>query len=396
MEKSIDHKIIIHNCHIHTFTNKDIPRNFYPMGIVRFISRYHVGFARWLNNRIKQTGSDLFDRYANFLRLISCEEQEDIFNYIRQFYPTNTLTKFVVLSMDMNYMQAGSIKRGFREQLEKLSKLKEKLDANDEFTEIIPFIAIDPRRPEITSLVKEFVEQNGFGGLKLYPPLGYFPYDERLNDIYQYAEDHNLPIIAHCSKSGPVYYRASKRKIIEELEQKIDYTIFPEPFYKRKSKKELCNYFTHPLNYVKILKNFPKLRICLAHFGGGSQWSKWLNPTTVGVCEELKKTANNKKKKEFLEATEPSWFGVIYDMIKEYPNLYTDISFTLSNLSYLPMLKIILLNKNIQHKILFGSDFFMTEIETSDRKFSIDIRGYLGEDLYKKIVIENPKEFLKL
>ncbi len=85
------------------------------------------------------------------------------------------------------------------------------------------------------------------------------------------------------------------------------------------------------------------------------------------------------------------------ELMKKYPNLYTDISYTSYNLHTLALLKVHLSEENLdflRHRILFGSDFPVLQAQISDRAFSINMRGYLGEDLYKLIAWENPKRFL--
>ncbi|MBN1328966.1 MAG: amidohydrolase family protein [Candidatus Heimdallarchaeota archaeon] len=386
MEEAKPHQVSIFNTHIHTFTFNDIPKKFIPLGLVRLLSHLSVRIARFLNNLLKRTEGDVYDRYANFIRLITCRKQIEIFKYIRQFYPEHTLTRFIVLSMDMAFMKAGEVKNQYENQLIELSQLSTKVK-EDEFTEIYPFICVDPRREGVLDLVKKYVTDYGFCGIKLYPPLGYFPYDKRLDSIYAFANEKKLPIIAHCSKSGPVFFREKKKKIRKQLIEEINPNVGLNLDFNKKNKRELCNYFTHPKNYEKILTKYPNLKICLAHFGGGTQWEKFLNPSTDGICKEKK----NKK-----IDTEASWFEIIYDMLKSHKNLYTDISYNLSRIEYLSILKMTLLNKEIQNQILYGTDFYMSEVESSDRRFGFDIRGYIGEDNFKLIATTNPKEFLDL
>ena len=71
----------------------------------------------------------------------------------------------------------------------------------------------------------------------------------------------------------------------------------------------------------------------------------------------------------------------------KYPNLYTDISYTIFNFhENVPLLKILLENENIFEKVLFGSDFYMVESEKySEKRFSIDLRYALGEEKFWKI-----------
>jgi len=370
-------KIEIHNCHTHTFLYKDVPSKFLPLGLVRFIAKRSVRIARFLNNITPGTDDDVYDRYANFLRLMKCPTQEKSFQYLTRFYPSNA--KFVILSMDMNYMCAGDVPRHFEKQLDELVALKQKYP-----TKVFPFIGIDPRRKNIEDLVERYIGNQGFCGLKLYPPLGYFPYDDRLMSIYKYAESHGIPIIAHSSKSGPIYSRQKKKELIKTIKEGLDPETGILPSFKYKNEKELCNYFTHPLNYKILFNKFPKLKICLAHFGGQSQWTKFLNPSTIGICEK-----NNKQEKE-----DECWFDIIYDMMKVEKTLYTDISFTLENRDFFSCLYVILTNPLVQEQILFGTDFYVVEAEKSERSFGIDLHGYLGTEVFRLISETNPKKFL--
>ena len=83
-------------------------------------------------------------------------------------------------------------------------------------------------------------------------------------------------------------------------------------------------------------------------------------------------------------------------MIVKYDNFYSDISFTLNNRDYFPLLKVMMFDEKIQKKIIFGSDYYMVETKTNDRRFGIDLRAYLGNDFFNMISVENPKKFLGL
>ena len=91
-----------------------------------------------------------------------------------------------------------------------------------------------------------------------------------------------------------------------------------------------------------------------------------------------------------------NWFIIIKDMIKKYDNFYTDIAFTLNNEKYFPLLKLLLQDDTIRHKILFGSDYYMVETKSLENNFNIDLRAYLGEYLFELISELNPKKFLNL
>ena len=53
-------------------------------------------------------------------------------------------------------------------------------------------------------------------------------------------------------------------------------------------------------------------------------------------------------------------------------------------------------NELIRNHVLFGTDYYMTEIEGSERFFSMNLRGFLGERLWHHISEANPARYLNL
>lgn len=352
----------IYNSHIHTFRDLDIPRRFLPLGLVRLLaSNFGANiFTKMLNNFNPFSEKDLLDRYVKFIKIGKLKSQQKIFENCAQFYPSNT--RFAILPMDMAYMGAGKVPRPYLEQLDELAILKKTYPKN-----ILPFIHIDPRRPNSLDIFKKYVEKHEFHGLKLYPPLGNFPYDERLYPIYEYCQKQKLPVIAHCSPKNPVFFKGTNKALYELLKKSktpID--------FKNKKKKELCSHFTHPKNYKYVMKDFPELKICVAHFGSGDQWQDYLdNPSN-----------------------KDNWFSIIKEMLKKHPYFYTDISFTMSDKSFFSLLKVLMSDDQINSKILFGSDYYMVETESDERRFGLDLRAFLGEKYFRKIAHSNSETFL--
>lgn len=350
-----------YNSHIHVFRDVDIPRRFLPLGLVRILAS-KPGFyitAKVLNNLNPFSDKDLFDRYIKFVRIGKMGTQKKIFENCMRFYPNNT--QFIILTMDMAFMGAGKVPRNFEEQVIELGKLKK------QYSQIHPFIHIDPRRKGYIELLKRSYEDYGIEGVKLYPPLGYFPFDPKLYPVYEFCESNNIPVLAHCSPYNPVHFKGKKDQLLKLLKQGI-----PNLEYKGKTRKQLCSLFTHPKNYVRILDQFKNLRICLAHFGSEYYWDEYMsNPGNAD-----------------------NWFVIIKDMLEKYTNLYSDISFTLNNQQFFPLLKVLLNNDAVKSQILFGSDYYMVETKVSERRFCIDLRAYLGEEMFDQIAIKNPRKFL--
>lgn len=338
----------MYNCHIHTFLEKDIPRKFLPFGLVSVLNSkigYFI-FSKLLKNLNPFSNKDSFDRMLQFIDFGKEKSQAALLQDCADNYPDKT--KFIVLPMDMAYMGAGKVPREYYVQLKELSELS-KINKS-----VIPFIHIDPRRPEYTDLFKWAIIQNGFKGVKLYPPLGVFPFDDRFDIIYSYCESAKLPIMAHCTSGNPVHYKGSKK----ELLQLLKYSIIP--VNEKLSNKELCSNFTHPLNYHKVFEKFPNIKICLAHFGRENEWDK-----------------------------------IIRGMMVQYKGLYTDISYSLANTEHWGYLKVLLSTDEVlRSRCLFGSDFYMNAMEGKEKQFSLNLRAYLGEELWQIISVDNPNKYL--
>ncbi|MBA3681752.1 MAG: amidohydrolase family protein [Bacteroidetes bacterium] len=267
--------------------------------------------------------------------------------------------------MDMEYMQAGKVKQSFIQQLEELAAIKQ----DPAYKDLIdPFIFVHPQRKDIFDIVQKYIEEKNFAGLKLYPPLGYYPFDERLNEIYAYAQKHQLPITTHCARGGVFY----KGEITDAMK------VHPKTgeHIKEQKNKFFTDIYTDPDNYRYVLEQFPNLKINLAHFGGYDEWNKYLGNT--------------------MEEGQITWYDKICSLIRQYTNVYTDVSYTMFNADLFNLLKLTLQDSTLNNKILYGSDFYMVEQEISERQFLTNIRAYIGESDFRQIAEINPKLFLNL
>ena len=219
----------IYNCHLHIFTIDHVPKKFLPFGLTTLMKSTYLRkpLTFLLDNVIPFSKRDLLHRYSNFVRLSYQKKQRDIFETVRSYYPLDT--RFIILPMDMSKMGAGEVPCSIEEQHEELAELRMIYPKN-----IIPFAAIDPRQDNPLEMLKDLIENKDFKGVKLYPPLGYLPSDEKLYPIYAYAEKKSIPAMVHCSRGGVRHTKLSA----EETRSYAD-----------------------PDHYRSILKDFPKLRI---------------------------------------------------------------------------------------------------------------------------------------
>lgn len=340
---------VIYNCHNHIFTHENVPSGFFPLFLVsalrfRPLRKVLRGIMKVI---VPWTKNDKVHRYAAFIKAAYRERQAGNLDHLIGYYPVGT--KFIVLPMDMSRMGAGKVKEDIDAQHSELAGLLN----DDKYRDVlIPFAHIEPRRPDPISRLRSLIENHNFRGVKIYPTLGYGPdHNILMTDIYPYMVENNIPLLAHCS---------------------------PGSVNTKEMSREEAHALADPDNYKKVMVKFPELRICLGHFGGISEWRRHLN--------------------EPRNPDNPTWLTKIINLIKsgDYPNLYTDISYTIFNFhENVPLLKILLEDLDILEKVLFGSDFYMVESEKySEKRFSTDLRFALGEDIFWKIANENPKKYL--
>jgi hypothetical protein len=100
---------------------------------------------------------------------------------------------------------------------------------------LIPFVAVDPRRPGAAELLEKGVKEWGMKGLKLHPSSGYFPNDEVCYPLYRKAVELDIPVLTHTGN------------ILPPLRSK----------------------FTQPIYLDDVLIDFPELKLICAHMGFG-------------------------------------------------------------------------------------------------------------------------------
>ncbi|MBN1756960.1 MAG: amidohydrolase family protein [Chitinispirillaceae bacterium] len=354
----------IHNCHTHIFTNRCVPDHFLKFGLYRLFSNdsFTRPLGRFINTVTSGSCNDIFDQYTAFANIGNFRSQEAIFDFLARHYPKGTV--FAVLSIDMEYMGAGKCQVSFEKQLEELADIR-KIHGDT----IRPFICADPRRPAIADLVKRYIEEEGFAGVKLYPALGFYPFDERLYDLYSYCQNHAIPVMTHCSAIGIHFNYPVTREMLVHPKTGAQ--------LRKRKKAAFAEVYSHPENYAYVLDRFPELKLCFSHLGGSKEWHAYLATRW--------------------DETQPvSWLKVITDLIRNdrYPNLYGDIAYVVNDPTLMNLLKALLGDRLLRSRILLGTDFYIAEKDISERAHSIDIRGGLSPDDYRQIAEANPMCFL--
>lgn len=439
------------NIHTHVFNSSCAPDRFLrilPMNFVRrFSGPIKSGIDSKLGRKIIHGLFKVFslfdskkrsevDKYISFLNVGTEASQMEVFEKaLKVGSAYDSGVRIVGLTMNMDYMDTVPSKNqiSYTTQLEQVKEIKRYYPKN-----FFPFLGIDPRHKSGKDLLnwtkiyfetgiqvevivqtatggqeKQKVTYPYFCGIKLYPALGFFPFDSKLRELYSYAEQNDIPVITHCTRVGSQYIGEKIESLISlqpeiimpaenvadevkkraaEAKQSIQERIkgFYDKGWIKNSKignnDNACDLFGHPENYVPLMECFPKLKICLAHLGGSNEI----------------KESTSQKQSEIRKVDGMNWFQKIWNMMKLYPNLYTDISYTLSALDdNIVLQRIISLLEDADNnqqplsgRVLFGTDFFMTEQEKKESELYKLSKEKLGK-WFDKMSRENSQQYLR-
>jgi predicted TIM-barrel fold metal-dependent hydrolase len=85
------------------------------------------------------------------------------------------------------------------------------------------FFGVDPRWGQTGyDLFEKVVSAHGFEGLKVYPPCGFSPSDERLFPLYETCSARGLPVLLHTGPTSPaLHFDTARPSLIEGAAKKF-------------------------------------------------------------------------------------------------------------------------------------------------------------------------------
>ena len=273
---------------------------------------------------------------------------------------------------------------------------------------LMPMYHFDPRRycgkgegtenwQDVLAKVATTSNTGLYTGIKMYCSLGYQPLDDHPNlrymlDFYKDCALKKIPILVHNTPKGMVthdrefyyyHHKANHSHLIEGGDSWLDF------FQKN---------HVHPDAWEKVLIQVNDLTLCLAHFGGDAweQHTNWF----------------------FGKRWQKSWVSKLIGLLKNYENVYTDISYFMIKKYEKKFQNVLTENREIHDKILFGTDWFMTKIDGYGmHKFITETKACLDNicdalnggkewrknrsdpdvvDLWRKFTFDNPLRFYGL
>lgn len=194
---------------------------------------------------------------------------------------------------------------------------------------LLGMINPDHRRiPPQDAIAPSGEQRKRFYGVKFYPPLGTNPWPEespqeleKVKLIYRYCVDHELPIVTHCDDQG---FRGVPAKTAWQ--------------------------YTAPSSWRPVFEHFPDLKVDFAHYGKQYSIASGKRPLSM-----ITAVAN--------KMPESAWFYEIVDLMKEYPGVYADVSFSGTSPEFYEHLLHFIESSEpetadrILERTMFGSDF---------------------------------------
>lgn len=247
--------------------------------------------------------------------------------------------------------------------------------------DIFPLLGINPKAHtlqdiehlldtyEVTdhAIVREEHTRKRFFGVKFYPPLGFdaWPKDKeerkKVEAIYTFCTTYDLPIITHCDDQG---FRTYPTKYSWE--------------------------WTSPNHYIPALEQYPELRIDFAHFG--TQY----NGLSKANLNSLAATVAGQPRSP--------WFYQIIDLMKIYPHVMSDFSFSGTiETFYAEVLSFLNAQddetrEHLKGRMMFGSDFSINllKVESYLEYYELFARSGFSDQDVIRFAQANPMAFLGL
>jgi uncharacterized protein len=373
---------IYYNVHTHVFSKHCIPRELMGSGFGVLIKALEFPQMSWLISKVLKVFSFIpisnspIPRIKMFFRHFAQGTQDDVITHLikneyGKFAP-DMYFKFAVLTLDMDAQDAGTAPLNYINQVGEIAEYKTFKPYREE---IIPFLSIHPynelfKRYHMMQFVKDYIEVLKFTGIKLYPATGYYPDDPRLDQLWKYCVDYEIPVMTHCT-CGRIYYRG-------KMENRLDKNKIPYPHMTESDAQ--CN-FTDISHFKTLLHNFPKLKLCFAH-AGGVVFSK----NSRAVLEAERQIASMTKR-----AIEYTWYLEVLNCCAQYENVYLDTSWINHDEQTIIELAKDVRQLGIENKVLYGTDFFVNLDKIDEQKAMEYTQKHFDFDL---IASTNPSVYL--
>jgi uncharacterized protein len=351
----------------------------------------------------------LLEKYINFIEIGVSSTQEEIFQTISNSYKKYGDYGIVTLAQVLDTLDLEdreSTHKNVKTQVQEILEIKRNAAYQHH---ILPFLPVDPRTPytlSVTDWLEKYINADaGFCGIKIYPGVGFYPFDARLAPVWEWAQENQIPVMTHCTRVGS-FYLGSQASILSGGGFHVP-SLNPDSPYMPlninrvrltlgnssilKKNGIWCNVFGNPTCYDPVLEKYPDLKICFAHLGGST--------------EIIRSKTNEPLRGYPIELVDNNWYTEVVRLMKTYRNVYSDISYTLANKDAMKYVAEDFRDNGVKdefgipliNKLMYGTDFYMTQQETEGTEALLQgsfTRTFEDAAIVNLMAYDNPARFL--
>lgn len=223
--------------------------------------------------------------------------------------------------------------------------------------QVFGFSAFDPRRENWLECAENALAK-GFLGFKFYPAMGYTPacikdaktcndqvVQERINEFFNFCVKKDVPIFAHCTPDG----------------------------FQTRHKKGA---YAHPKYWAEVLKQWPKLRICFGHAGGGRiENGNLKSPGWMAISDSEWKDKDN-------------FAHIVAELCGIYPNVYCEIGY---------LTELLKGKSKDENLVLFVTNIERAKKEAEQAQWHYNLMDKMafGTDWHMPDMIDNTRDYLE-
>lgn len=337
-----------------------------------------------------------FGHHASWFRFMMHSESE----IAKRLYEKDEvgIKTFINLTMDVDYyFKYDNTTRlsyfEFQTQIQNMKKLQ--MNLTNQNKTLYNFVAFDPSRQDCMEIIQKAIEDNGFVGVKYYPPMGYKPFynnpqdtEEKLisirnNLLFDYCSKKHIPIFSHTNNGG----------------------------FEAHLKQSGVN--SNPKYWIPVLDIYPDLILNLSHAGGEYGWFSPNSDEDI-IDPNL---INPDKVEDNPEIQEKNWnfsyAAVVYKLCVLKDNVYCDFAYfddlvddmgnpihDKATILKTRLLKLFSKSEKFQNKIFYGSDWHMLFREGKNALYYNAYKDFISETEFgsfrDKFFIENVKKYLNV
>lgn len=239
---------------------------------------------------------------------------------------------------------------------------------------LLGFAAYHPARGTEALAICQRARKKGHIGVKIYPPLNYQPiyqtitsydgsvsedkYNQHLRELYRWCIAQDIPVMAHCTPKG---FEAWKD----------------------------TGFLSDPIHWAKVLGEFPDLRLCLGHAGGGDYDNIPCSDTGEIYASGTETTYTAGWYAPRSHWNQPGYLCYPREVVRlcrKYPNVFCDLSY----------LHAIMEDDDKKKRFIANLKWAMTQKTSSQYPYSFADKVMYGTDWHMMAMVRHTQQYRDL